>query len=77
MKPSAGRFSLLSVTQPGLIDLCGFAALVHTRCALIVSGSSQISLGVRFFGTPATYQYRTNRVKHCFATDLKETKWPI
>jgi hypothetical protein len=40
-----GMLLLLSVTQPGQIsiDLCSFATLVHTRCALIVSGAAQIA----------------------------------
>jgi hypothetical protein len=46
---------LLSVTQPGqnVIDPCGFAALVRTRCAFIVSGAASNSCrpgGKRAFG---------------------------
>jgi hypothetical protein len=40
---TARMLLLLSVTQPGqmvIVDPCGFATLVHTRCAFIVSGAA-------------------------------------
>ena len=40
--PSRGILLLLSVTQPGHVSMTsvGFATLVHTRCAFIVSGAA-------------------------------------
>src|SRR5215213_1740599 len=40
--PSRGMLLLLSVTQPSHVSMTsvGFATLVHTRCAFIVSGAA-------------------------------------
>lgn len=50
-KPSTygGMLLLLSVTQPGrLLTPVGFATLVHTRCAFIVSGAASKNSHQRF-----------------------------